>query len=355
MTTTKENGLVLVTGATGFIAMHCVVKLLEAGWRVRGTLRRLSRAEGLTHVLRQYVDVGDRLSFVEADLSSDRGWPEAVRDCQLVLHVASPVPSAAPKHPDDVIAPARDGTLRVLRAAAQAGVRRVVMTSSTAAVFFGHARDGSKTYDEHDWSVLTDHVGAYEKSKTLAERAAWDYVAALPEANRMELVTINPGAVLGPVLSKDFSVSGEIVRKLLTREFPGCPDLGWAVVDVRDVADAHVLAMTRPEAAGQRFIVAREHVAMREIARILAEHFGPRGFKVPTRRLPGWVLKAVAVWDKTAAMTVRELGKRQDVSSERARKVLGWQSRGVERMVVDMAESMIRLRVIAPRGQSVPA
>ncbi len=151
-----------------------------------------------------------------------------------------------------------------------------------------------------------------------------------------------PGAVLGPVLDKDFAVSGEIVRKLLAREFPGCPDLGWALVDVRDVADAHLAAMTHPDAAGQRFIVASEHTAMTEIARILAAHFGPRGFKVPTRRLPGWLLRVVALWDPAAALTVRELGLRQDVSSEKARAVLGWRSRSVERMAVDMGESMIR-------------
>jgi dihydroflavonol-4-reductase len=348
MSNTHQDGTVLVTGATGFLAMHCIVKLLEAGHRVRGTMRDLGRAEWLTNVLGKHADLRDRLTFVEADLGSDRGWPDAAAGCRYVLHVASPVPAARPAHPDDVIVPAREGTLRVLRASADARVQRVVLTSSTAAVLYGHARDGEKTYDEDDWSILSEEVGPYEQSKTLAERAAWDYVAALPEDRRMDLVALQPGAILGPVLDKDFSVSGEIVRKLMTREFPGCPDLGWAVADVRDVADAHVVALTHPRAAGQRFILALEHVPMIDIARILAVHFGPRGFKVPTRGIPNWVIKLIALWDKTAALTVGELGKRQDVSSKRARDVLGWRPRGVERMVVDMAESMIQCGAIAP-------
>jgi nucleoside-diphosphate-sugar epimerase len=343
------NGVVLVTGATGFVGMHCIVKLLQDGWRVRGTMRDLGRAEALAKVIGQHAEVGDRLTFVQADLGSDRGWAEAALGCQFVLHVASPVLASVPANPEEVIGPARDGTLRVLKAAAHAGVRRVVLTSSTGAVLYGHPRDGSKTYDESYWSNLDADVAPYERSKTLAERAAWDYVDSLPQAGRMELVTIQPGLILGPLLDKDFSVSGEVVRKLMAREVPGCPDLGWAVVDVRDVADVQVSAMTHPLAAGKRFIIASDHVPMQAIAQILARHFGPRGFKVPTRRVPSWVLKLLGTWDKTIAMTVPELGQRQDLSAERARQVLGWLPRDVETMVVDMAESMIRHGVIPAR------
>ncbi|HET7503015.1 MAG TPA: NAD-dependent epimerase/dehydratase family protein, partial [Kofleriaceae bacterium] len=224
-----------------------------------------------------------------------------------------------------------------------------VMTSSISAVLYGHKRDGSRTYDENDWSILSDKISPYDRSKTIAERAAWDYVQGLPNGQRFELVTINPGVVLGPVLDNEFSISGEVVRKLLAGELPGCPDLGWATVDVRDVADAHVIAMAHPQAAGQRFIVAIEHASWREIAQILARHFGPKGFKVPTRGVPNFVLRIVSLWDKTAKMAVPELGKRQDVSSERARKVLGWKPRDLETMVVDMAESMIQLGVVSAR------
>jgi dihydroflavonol-4-reductase len=345
----NREGLVLVTGATGFLGMHCILALLESGWRVRGTLRDLERAKWLEQVLGQHTDLDGRLSLVSADLSSDSGWAEAATGARYVLHVASPVPASVPKDPDEVIVPARDGTLRVLRAAARARIERVVVTSSTAAVFWGHARDGKRTYDESDWTILNDDVGPYERSKTIAERAAWDFVAALPENERFELVVMNPGAILGPVLDKDFSVSGEIVRKLMTREFPGCPDLGWAVADVRDVAAAHVAAMTSPDAAGKRFLLASEHVPMREIAEVLARHFGPRGYKVPTGRVPSFVIKLVALWDETTALAVRELGKRHDVSTERARTLLGWEPRSVESMVVDMAESMIRCGALPAR------
>jgi dihydroflavonol-4-reductase len=343
-----DDHAVLVTGASGFVAMHCILRLLNNGYRVRGTVRDASRSERVMEALARQTDVS-RLSLVEADLSSDPGWEQAVADCALVLHVASPVPREPPKTADEVIAPARDGALRVLKAAATAGVKRVVMTSSISAVLYGHTRDGSKIYDENDWSKLSDDVSPYDRSKTIAERAAWDYVKGLPDRQRLELVTINPGVVLGPILDNEFSISGEVVRKLLAAELPGIPDLGWAAVDVRDLADVHIAAMTHPEAAGQRFVVAIEHASWQQIAQILARHFGTRGFKVPTRRVPNFVLKIVSLWDKTARMAVPELGKRQDLSCERARKVLGWKPRDLETMVVDMAESMIQLGVVSDR------
>jgi nucleoside-diphosphate-sugar epimerase len=295
-----------------------------------------------------------RLSLVEADLSSDAGWQEAATGCEYILHVASPVPRKPVKHADELIGPARDGVLRVLRAAAAAKVKRVVMTSSTAAVMWGHKRDGSKTYDERDWTDLGhSDVGPYEQSKTLAERAAWEFVESRPEQERFELVTLQPGLVLGPVLgNEEFSISGEVIRKLLAAELPGCPDLGWAPVDVRDLARAHVAAMTVPEAKGQRFILALEHTPWLTIAQILVRRFGPQGFKVPTRRVPNWLLKTIALFDKAAGLAVPELGKRQDVSSQRARQVLGFQPRDVETMVVDMADSMIQLGIVTPPRRS---
>lgn len=349
---TTDDKLVLVTGANGFVAMQCMLQLLEAGYRVRGTLRSLDRADKVKEAIGKHVDVGDgRLSFAAADLSSDKGWDAAVAGCSYILHVASPVPRGAPKHPDDLIVPAREGALRVLKAAAKAGTKRVVMTSSTSAILYGHKRDGSEVYDENTWTNLSGDVSAYDQSKTLAERAAWDYVNSLGESERFEFVVMNPGLVLGPALSDNASVSGEVVRKLLTGEMPGIPDLGWAPVDVRDVASAHITAMTHPRAPGQRFILALEHTSMLQIAEILARHLGPRGFKVPLRRVPNWVLKIVGLWDKTAALAVRELGKRQDVSCERARTVLGWKPRSVETMVVDMAESMIKLGIVRAPGR----
>ncbi|MEZ4446204.1 MAG: aldehyde reductase [Polyangiaceae bacterium] len=336
----QDRDLVVVTGATGFIAMHVIVELLEAGYRVRGTLRRPERGDALRATLAEHADVA-HLELVQADLMNDAGWDDVMRGARGVMHVASPVPRTPPKHEDDLIRPAKEGTLRVLAAAARASVKRVVMTSSVAAVIYGHERNGSRTYDESDWSRLGDDVGAYEKSKTIAERAAWDYVASLADDQRLELVTINPGLVLGPVLDEDWGTSGELVRKLMKRELPGCPDVGWAMVDVRDVASAHREALEVPEAAGQRFICAIEHASMLDVAKILDGAFRERGFRVPLRRVPGWLLKAVAIFDKTAALALPELGKRQDVSNARARAVLGWQPRSLEEMVVSMGESLV--------------
>jgi len=338
---------VLVTGASGFIAQHTILRVLEAGYRVRGTVRALSRADEVRQVIAAHAGAAAaRFDLVAADLLRDEGWPEAVRGCRYVLHMASPLPLRPPKHEDELIVPARDGALRVLRAASAERVARVVMTSSVAAVLYGHTRDGSRTYDERDWSQLGDEVGAYEKSKTIAERAAWDYVESLPADQSLELCTVNPGLVLGPVLTADTSTSGEVVRKLMKRDMPGCPDIGWAVVDVRDVADAHLAAMTAPAAAGQRFVLAIEHASMLDIAQILAEKFKGRGYRVPTRRVPGWMLRCVSIWDQTARLAVQELGKRQDLSNARARDVLGFRPRTLEDMVVAMGESMIEHGVV---------
>ncbi|REJ86095.1 MAG: NAD-dependent epimerase/dehydratase family protein [Acidobacteria bacterium] len=347
MSEQSRSDLVLVTGATGFIAMHCIVELLRRGYRVRGTARTLRRETGLRQALGRHVELGDRFDLVGADLTLDSGWAEAVADCRYVLHVASPIPRTPPKHEDELIVPAREGALRVLRAASKAGVERVVMTSSVAAVLYG--RDRSRTFDESDWSDIdSKKIGAYEKSKTIAERAAWDFVQTLPEGERLELTTINPGLVLGPLLDADWGTSGEAIKKLMERDFPACPDLGWAPVDVRDVATAHVEAMIRPEAAGERFICAIEHASMRDIAAILDRHLKDRGFRIPTGRLPGFVMRLLALFDKTARLALNDLGVRQDVDNGKIRRVLDWQPRSLETMVTDMADSLIEHGVVEP-------
>jgi len=345
---------VLVTGATGFIAQHCILQLLDAGYRVRGTARSAGRTAEVASVLAPHLSeeararLNDDFEVVAADLSSDDGWEAAVADCRFVLHVASPIPRTPPKNEDELILPAKEGALRVLRAATAEGVERVVLTSSVAAVLYGRDRD--KVFDESDWSNVDDpRIGAYEKSKAVAERAAWDYMESLGSDGRTELVTINPGLVLGPLLSKDWGTSGEVVKKILDGDLPAIPDINFAMVDVRDVAAAHVAAMTVPEAAGQRFICATANHSMRDIAKVLSDRIGPRGFKVKTRNLPGFLVRVVAMWDKTARLGLNDLGVRQDVDSSRIRKVLSWEPRGLEEMTVSMADSMIKYGVVTPK------
>lgn len=341
---------VLVTGATGFIAQHCVLQLLEAGYAVRGTARSPERAAKVKDTLRPHLsDDADakiaKFEIVQADLSFDDGWGDAVAGCAYVLHVASPIPRTPPKHEDDLIIPARDGALRVLKAAAAAGVKRVVLTSSVAAVLYG--RDRSRTFDESDWSdVDAKTIGAYEKSKTIAERAAWDFMGNLD--SELELAVINPGLVLGPVLDDDWGTSGEVVKKLFDRDFPACPDLNWAMVDVRDVASAHLAAMTTPEARGQRFICAAANHSIRDIALVLDEKFSDNGFKIPTGKLPNFVMHLVALFDKTARLGLNDLGVQQNIDNSRIKSVLNWQPRELEEMVEAMGNSFIEYGIVSP-------
>ncbi len=341
--TTPEETLVTVTGASGFIATHCILALLKAGYRVRGTVRSFKR--------RQEIEVGlskalgkrplERLTFVEADLLSDEGWPEAVDGARYVLHVASPLPTGLVNDEMALIKPARDGALRVLRSSADAGVERVVLTSSLAAVTSGHKRVDGRTYTEEDWSNLSRPMGAYEKSKTLAERAAWEFIKGLPADKPLELVAINPGVVLGPTLIPDYSMSAEFVGKILRNEIPGCPQTNIALADVREVAAAHVAAMTKAGIVGRRFILAGENTPMRKIALILRNEFGPRGFRIPTIQLPNLLIRIVAKFDKEIGLIVPELGMPTHVSSRSAEEFLGFKHRPLREMVIATAESLI--------------
>ncbi|MFD0364973.1 SDR family oxidoreductase [Nocardia sp. GCM10030253] len=337
---------VLVTGATGFVAGHCIAELLEHGYAVRATVRDLDKKDKRAHLVALADRIGGELTFVEADLDDDSGWAAAVSGCDYVMHVASPFPAAPPDDERALIATAVNGTLRVLRACADTDtVRRVVLTSSIAAVAHGHD-DPEAMRTEADWSVV-ERSASYQKSKTLAERAAWEYIGELPSGRGLELVVLNPGMVLGPLQSTALSTSHVPVRWLLGRAVPGSPRVGWSVVDVRDLAVAHRLAMELPQAAGNRYICAGEHVWMGEIAALLAEEFGPRGFRVPTRGIPDLLVRAMALFDKSVRLAVPTLGRPERLSSEKARRELGWGMRPVRETVLDTAESMIANGVVA--------
>ena len=342
---------VLVTGGSGFIGGHALLQLLQAGHELRTTLRDLRREPAVRELLRAAssatagADAGERLRFFAADLANDAGWAEAVAGCDFVLHLASPFPESIPKHEDELIVPARDGALRVLRAARDAGVKRVVLTSSFAAVGYGHPPQRAP-FDETAWSDPDGgEVSAYVKSKTLAERAAWDFIAR--EGGGLELATVNPVGVFGPVLGADYATSILLVQRLLAGALPGCPQLRFGVVDVRDVVDLHLRAMNAPQARGERFLAtAGDFMLVRDIALVLKRRLGDAARRVPVRQLPNWLVKLAALRDPAVKQIVPELGRYKNATSAKARRVLGWSPRSSEDALVATAESLLRLGLV---------
>lgn len=329
---------VLVTGGTGFVAGWCIAELLKRGYEVRTTVRSLSKEKAVRSAVSKQVDPGGRLTFWTADLTADAGWDSAVEGCDYVLHVASPMGHDNPKDPNELIVPAREGTLRVLRAAVKAGVKRVVMTSSCAAAT-PSAKGEEVTIDETLWSDPGDKsLGAYRISKTLSEMAAWEFMKN--NAGSTELTTILPGAIFGPVLSADSLGSVQVIGRLLQGRMPGTPRLNFAVVDVRDLADLHIRAMTNPKAANQRFIAVGEAVWMSDIARILRSRLGDRAKRVPTRNLPDFVLRILSRFDPSLRSVTPMLGRKFIHTPEKARRLLGWRSRPAAATVEDCAESL---------------
>ncbi len=342
------DGTVLVTGGSGFLGGWCIVEALRQGYAVRTTVRTLAREAEVRANVATQIDAGERLEVLQADLMSDEGWPEAVTGCDYVLHVASPFPVKQPKDPDELIVPAREGSVRVLRTSLDAGAKRIVMTSSAAAVRTGRdgALEGRRELTEEDWSDPADpHMTPYAQSKNIAERAAWELVRERGAEDR--LVTIQPGAIVGPLLGADRSYSLEAIARLLEGRMPGLPRLGFAFIDVRDVAALHVAAMTAPEAAGQRLIAAGEFLWFSEVAQILRERLGADASKVPTRNLPNFMVRAMALVDPGVRSVANELGHEARYSSENARRRLGWTPRPVEETIVDCARSLLAQPVAA--------
>jgi dihydroflavonol-4-reductase len=341
---TKE--LVMVTGGSGFLAAHCIIHCLSSGYRVRTTVRSAKREDDVREMLKagEATNLG-RLTFTVADLTKDEGWKEAVDGCTYVLHVASPFPPGAPKDENDLIIPAREGTLRVLRAARDAGVKRVVLTSSMTAIGYGHG-DADKPWSEETWTNPNGlGVNPYIKSKTLAERAAWDFIEK--EGGSLELSVVNPGGIYGPVLGPDYATSVQLVERLLNGSLPGCPQLNFGVVDVRDVADLHLLAMTNPKAKGERFVcVSPPSMTVQEISLALRERLGDAAKRSPTRVLPNFVLRVIAFFDPAVALIIPELGKYKVMSNDKAKNLLGWQPRSNVDALVATAESLIKFGLV---------
>lgn len=336
---------VLVTGGSGWLATYCIADLLGHGATVRTTVRDLAQAPAVPKAVGELTAVHENLEVVEADLEDDAGWREAAEGCTSALHTASPFPSARPRSDEELVRPAREGTLRVLRAAREAGLSRVVMTSSVAAVAYGRARgdraDDQRTLSEADWSDTTDRrdISPYERSKTLAERAAWDLVRREPGGP--ELVTICPAIILGPLVGRARSTSLQVVSTLIGGRTPGLVPFGWAVVDVRDVARLHLLALLSPDAAGQRYIAAGPFLWMAEIASVLRERVPEVASKVPTRTLPSAVVRLAALTDPALRGRLHELGKVRRVSSRKAEQELGWSMRPTADTITDTARSLL--------------
>jgi nucleoside-diphosphate-sugar epimerase len=335
--------IVLVTGGSGFVGSHVIVQLLQAGHDVRTTVRSLKREPEVRKMIAAGGASGDHLTFFAADLERDPGWLEAIAGCDYVIHVASPMPATQPKNEDELILPAREGVLRVLRVARDAKVKRVVLTSSCGAVYYGHPLREAP-FDETSWSNTAGEMTAYVKSKALAERAAWDFIAK--EGGPLELSVVNPAGIFGPALGPDFSSSLDLVKRLMTG-MPGCPQLYFGVVDVRDVADLHLRAMTDPAAKGERFIaVSGDVMSMLDIAHALKARLGEKANKVPTRLIPNFVVRVVAMFSPELRTLLPLLGKIRRATSAKAQRVLGWKPRSREDAVVATAESLIALGLL---------
>lgn len=336
-----DGKTVLVTGGTGYLAGWCIVELLRRGYRVRTTVRSASREHELHTAIDSQTDSHHNLTVHQADLLRDDHWDHVIEGCDYVLHVASPLPVSQPKDADELILPARDGTERVVSRALDAGVERIVLTSSVAAIRGGN--EGS-TLDETIWTDLSaPDLSPYVQSKTIAEQTAWGLAAERDAHQRV--AAVNPTVIIGPVLSDDTSASLEIIQRLL-KGMPAMPRLGFGLVDVRDVVDLELRAMTAPEAGGERFIALARWLWMSEIAAVLRERLGPRASKVPTRVAPDFVVRAMALFDGGIRSFKNQLGVRTDYGTTKAQDLLGWSPRPVEDTIAESAESLIEHGIV---------
>ena len=328
---------VLVTGGSGFIALHCIDQLLEKGFMVRTTIRSESRKEEIIRAMDKYPNLDQNLEFHICDLLKDEGWEAAVDGCDYVLHVASPFILEVPSDENVLIKPAVDGTLRVLNACSKAHVKKVVLTSSVAAVAYGHGVE--KTYDESDWSNTGEDSGItpYAKSKTLAEKAAWNFVEELDPDKKFDFTVINPVGVFGPMLTRDIGTSNSLVSRLINGELPACPATHMGYVDVRDVAKAHVFSMLNSSTNNKRIIVSESEMFFVDVGRILNE----AGFKKsPTKQMPNWLVKFLAIFIKELSGVTKSLGRRVDTDKSLAKSLFDWQYISAKDSILDTANQL---------------
>ncbi|MDR4933649.1 aldehyde reductase [Companilactobacillus paralimentarius] len=338
--------LVVVTGGSGFIAVHIILELLQQGYAVRTTIRSAKKEDVIKEMLynggiRDFSD----LSFSQADLTSDTNWEETMQGATYVIHVASPTPKLNFKNEDEMIRPAVDGVLRVLKASKDAEVKRVVLTSAYGAIFAGH-KNRTTPYTEKDWSDLSaKNIHPYQKSKTMSEMAAWDFIKK--EGDGLQLATVNPVGVMGPVLSAKYSHSNVQIQEMLEGKIKALPKVDSGYIDVRDVANLHILAMTSPKANGERFLATTgETLSMMDVADILREAFPDYASNIPTRTIPNAVVKAAALTNPQLKMIASIVGKYAGTSNKKAKELLGWNPRSAKTAIIATAQSMIDLGIV---------
>lgn len=333
---------VLVTGASGFIAKHIILQLLNQGYDVVGSLRSPKRGDevikAVTPHLNEATDLEKRLRFVTLDLSSDDGWADAMTGVDALLHTASPFPLNQPKNADDIIRPAVDGTLRALKSAHQAGITRVVLTSSVAAIAYGHQKNASREFDHTDWTPLDQgYISPYTRSKTMAEMAAWDFVKnAAPE---MELTTVNPALVVGAPLDEHYGASQSLIERLLKASDPMLPKMAMGLVDVLDIAAMHVRALDHPASIGERLPGSAEVLRFKGMAEIVKQAYPDR--KTVTREAPSFVIRLASMIDKSLQQVVPELGRDFQLSSRNSVEKLEMKLRPAKKALLDSAEAII--------------
>ncbi|RIV18789.1 aldehyde reductase [Fibrisoma montanum] len=341
-----DSKRVLLTGVTGFLGSHTAIQLLNKGYKVIGTLRSKKRINEIRDVIAKHTDHIENLTFAEADLSDEDRWYELTSQVDYVQHVASPFPRESPKHEDELIIPAKNGTLTIMKAALKNNVKRVVITSSLAAIAYGKTpKELRKVFTESDWSDVTrnEDITPYYKSKTIAEKAAWDFIQENRTDHDLELTTVNPGVMLGPVIDQDFGTSANMIIMLMNGSFPALPKIEFDIVDVRSVADLLIRAMEAPQAAGNRYIATAQHLTLKEIAQLLKRHYPER--KIPTAQLPNVITKMLSYVQPVLKPTLLEVVERK-IDASKARKELGWQPIPAEEAVLACAESIVANKLV---------